>query len=117
MELRPLLIVLMLGVEVFRPMRELLTNLYHQGMAVLSSAQSVFGMTGRAGDDCRGRFGCRSTSVGQQVRPEVSFDGVSFAYDGGHRPALEGCLLRAPAGRDAGRRREPAAPANRRWCG
>ncbi len=41
MELRPLLIVLMLGVEVFRPMREL-TNLYHQGMAVLSSAQSVF---------------------------------------------------------------------------
>ena len=43
MELRPLLIVLMLGVEVFRPMREL-TNLYHQGMAVLSSAQSVFGM-------------------------------------------------------------------------
>ena len=30
MELRPLLIVLMLGVEVFRPMREL-TNLYHQG--------------------------------------------------------------------------------------
>lgn len=34
MELRPLLIVLMLGVEVFRPMREL-TNLYHQGMTVL----------------------------------------------------------------------------------
>ena len=43
MELRPLLILLMLGVEVFRPMREL-TNLYHQGMTVLSSSQSVFGM-------------------------------------------------------------------------
>ena len=43
MELRPLLIVLMLGVEVFRPMRELV-NLYHQGMTTLSSAQSVYGI-------------------------------------------------------------------------
>ena len=85
MELRPLLIVLMLGVEVFRPIREL-TNLYHQGMTVLSSAQSVFGMldepvTIRDSETAAGR----PTS---EIRPEVSFDGVTFGYDGGHRPAL-----------------------------
>ena len=44
MELRPLLIVLMLGVEVFRPMREL-TNLYHQGMAVLSPRRACSGLS------------------------------------------------------------------------
>ena len=86
MELRPLLIVLMLGVEIFRPMREL-TNLYHQGMAVLSSSQSVFGIIDEpvavldpvpAAD-----------RPAPEVRPEVSFEGVTFGYEGGHRPALQ----------------------------
>ena len=86
MELRPLLIVLMLGVEVFRPMREL-TFLYHQGMAVLSSAQSVFGIIDqpvsvREAETARGE-------PAPEIRPEVSFDDVTFGYEGGHRPALE----------------------------
>ena len=85
MELRPLLIVLMLGVEVFRPMREL-TNLYHQGMAVLSSAQSVFEIIDEpvAVLDPGPAEGLQTL----KVRPRVSFEGVTFGYEGGHRPAL-----------------------------
>ena len=101
MELRPLLIVLMLGVEVFRPMREL-TNLYHQGMAVLSSAQSVFGMIDEP-VTIRGPIrGSAAPGRGRGVRPEVSFEGVSFAYDGGHRPALEGVSFELRQGETLG---------------
>ena len=41
LELRPLLIVLMLGVEVFRPLRELV-QLYHDGIMAISSAEGIF---------------------------------------------------------------------------
>ena len=85
MELRPLLIVLMLGVEIFRPMREL-TTLYHQGMAVISASQSVFGILDQPvaileSDTAAGR-------PAPTIEPGVSFEGVTFGYDGGHRPAL-----------------------------
>ena len=85
MELRPLLIVLMLGVEVFRPMREL-TNLYHQGMTVLSSSQSVFGILD---EQVTVRDPDSPAQPGARLRPEVSFEEVSFGYQGGHRSALE----------------------------
>ena len=85
MELRPLLIVLMLGVEVFRPMREL-SNLYHQGMNVISSSQSVFGII----DEPAAILESESAAErpGPELRPEVAFEGVTFGYDDGHRPAL-----------------------------
>ena len=85
MELRPLLIVLMLGVEVFRPIREL-TSLYHQGMTVLSSAQGVFGIMDEPVTILE------SEAAGKQpapdITPEVSFEGVTFGYDGGYRSAI-----------------------------
>ena len=85
MELRPLLIVLMLGVEVFRPMREL-TNLYHQGMSVLSSSQSVFQIL----DERVSVVDAAAPSAHPaDLRPEVSFESVTFGYDGGHRDALD----------------------------
>ena len=84
MELRPLLIVLMLGVEVFRPMREL-TNLYHQGMSVLSSSQSVFAIL----DEKITVADAATPSAPANLRPEVSFESVTFGYDGGHRDALD----------------------------
>ena len=86
MELRPLLIVLMLGVEIFRPMREL-TNLYHQGMTVLSSSQSVFGII----DEPVAVLDPVSAAdrPAPEIRPEVSFEDVTFGYEGGHRPALQ----------------------------
>ena len=86
MELRPLLIVLMLGVEVFRPMREL-TNLYHQGMAVLSSAQSVFEIMDEPVSvlDPEPDVGVEAS----EIKPRLSFQEVTFGYDGGHRQALQ----------------------------
>ena len=85
MELRPLLIVLMLGVEIFRPMREL-TNLFHMGMNVLASAQSVFGVIDEPVTiKPPETFQDRDFS---DIDPEISFQDVSFGYDGGHRPAL-----------------------------
>ncbi len=85
MELRPLLIVLMLGVEIFRPMREL-TNLYHQGMTVISSSQSVFAIM----DEQVSVVESESAMSGPapEVSPEVSFEDVTFGYEGGHRQAL-----------------------------
>ncbi len=85
MELRPLLIVLMLGVEVFRPMREL-TNLYHQGMTVLSSAQSVFGIMDEPVTIVESEAATRQAPT--EITPEVSFEEVTFGYDSGYRPAL-----------------------------
>ena len=41
LELRPLLIVLMLGIEIFRPLRELV-SLYHEGVLAMSSAEGIF---------------------------------------------------------------------------
>jgi ATP-binding cassette subfamily C protein CydCD len=41
MQLSALLIILMLGVEIYRPMRELRTVL-HQGMVGLSAAQGLY---------------------------------------------------------------------------
>ncbi len=85
MELRPLLIVLMLGVEVFRPMREL-TNLYHQGVNVVSSAQSVFAIID---EPVTIREPASSASLkSDEIEPEVRFENVTFGYDGGQRSAL-----------------------------
>ena len=99
MELRPLLIVLMLGVEVFRPMREL-TNLYHQGMTVLSSAQSVFGIMDEpvAIQDP----GSGAEAQTPPIEPRVSFEGVTFGYDGGHRSALRDVSFELHAGETLG---------------
>ena len=86
MELRPLLIVLMLGVEVFRPMREL-TNLYHQGMATIASAQSVFSVI----DEPVAINEPESATEMQpsDINPEVTFESVTFGYENGHREALQ----------------------------
>ncbi len=99
MDLRPLLIVLMLGVEIFRPMRELV-NLYHQGMATLSSAQSVFGILDEPVTVVE------PDSVAERsvpdISPEVTFDRVIFGYDGGHRSALDGVSFELRQGETLG---------------
>ncbi len=85
MELRPLLIVLMLGVEIFRPMREL-TNLYHQGMTVISSSQSVFAIMDEPVSVVESESAL--SVAAPEVSPEISFESVTFGYEGGHRQAL-----------------------------
>ena len=110
LELRSLLIVLMLGAEVFRPLREL-TQLYHQGMMAMASAEGVFALLdspvtvadpaasgARSPSDAGELKGTRA----EPLRPEVVFEGVSIAYDGGRRPALEDVSFTLHAGETLG---------------
>ncbi len=84
LELRPLLIVLMLGVEIFRPLRELV-QLYHEGMIAMSSAEGIFGIMDSPAAVRDPGPSAGGTGV---LKPEVTFRSVSHAYSGGKRPAL-----------------------------
>jgi ATP-binding cassette, subfamily B, bacterial len=86
MGLPELLVILMLGVEVFRPLREL-RILLHQGMLGTSAAKGIVEIlaaepairdTGRAGADA------------VTIASSVTFEDVTFSYPGGRRPAHEG---------------------------
>ncbi|MGH7414824.1 MAG: ABC transporter ATP-binding protein, partial [Candidatus Rokuibacteriota bacterium] len=96
MELTALVVVLMLGVEIFRPLRELRVVL-HQGMLGLSAAQGILALlavkptvadTGHHGN--------------QNLDPAINFDGVTFSYPGGRRPALEQLSFSVAAGERVG---------------
>ena len=96
LELRALMIVLMLGVEIFRPLRELV-QLYHDGVMAMSSAEGIFAImdspvTVRDPDS---REGGNDEVAGQdaqdgagRLQPEITFQQVSHAYNQGRRPAL-----------------------------
>src|SRR5438067_1099549 len=111
--LQTLAIVLMLGVEVFRPLREL-TSLYHRGMVAMSATNGIYTIldqepevrdpaggaptpdraTERRRDGATGPF---SPSLDLSVSPSVTFEHVSFAYPG--RPwALEDISFTLRAG-------------------
>ena len=78
MELSALLVILMLGVEVYRPMRDLRTVL-HQGMNGLSAAQGIYRLLD-------GEPQVRDADTGSapvSLSPEIVFDDVTFRYPGG----------------------------------
>ena len=83
MSLGTLLVVLMLGVEVFRPLRDLRV-LLHQGMLGLSAARGVLALlatTSPVRDE-----GGAVTDL-RRLAPTVAFDDVTFRYPGGRGPA------------------------------
>ena len=90
-----LLIILMLGVEVFRPLREL-SQLFHQGLLGVSASGGVFDLlaarplVAEAPD-------ARDVEPGAG-RPGVAFEGVTFSYPGGRRPALQHVSFRVACG-------------------
>src|SRR5262245_45850979 len=98
MDLGALLIILMLGVEVFRPLREL-RILLHQGMLGVSAAQGIFNLL-----DARPPVADRAERVVDDARlaPTVSFERVTFSYPGGRRPAHDGLSLDVRAGERVG---------------
>ena len=88
LELRALMIVLMLGVEVFRPLRELV-QLYHDGVMAMSSAEGIFAImdspvTVREPD----RNATAADTAVADLKAEITFEDVSHAYNEGRRPAL-----------------------------
>ncbi len=97
LELRALLIVLMLGVEIFRPLRELV-QLYHDGMIAMSSAEGIFDIM-----DAEVEVADAEASASPlELAPEVIFEDVSYAYSGGRRPALRNLSFTLNAGETLG---------------
>ncbi|MDH3681784.1 MAG: ABC transporter ATP-binding protein/permease [Acidimicrobiia bacterium] len=85
MELTSLLIILMLGVEIFRPMRELRTVL-HQGMVGRSAAQGIYQLL----DDRPLVTDAEPAPLAAPLVPTVTFSGVRFRYPGGRRDVHRG---------------------------
>ena len=98
MSLEALLVILMMGVEVFRPLRELRT-LLHQGMVGQAAAQGVFSILDASPE-------IRDPGVSQaeidDAPATLEFDDVTFAYPGGRRPAHRGLSFRVAAGERIG---------------
>jgi ATP-binding cassette subfamily C protein CydCD len=108
--LSSLVVILLLGVEVFRPIRELV-QLFHQGILAQASAQGIFALldTPVTIKDAPSRAPVMSGSPervtaddGSRLRPEVVFDNVVFGYQGGARPALKGVSFTLQAGETLG---------------
>jgi ATP-binding cassette subfamily C protein CydCD len=97
LELRALLIVLMLGVEIFRPLREL-TQLYHDGMIAMSSAEGIFDIMDAQVEVVDAAAGAAPLDLS----PEITFEGVDYAYSGGRRPALHDLSFTLKAGETLG---------------
>jgi ATP-binding cassette, subfamily B, bacterial len=89
LELSTLLVVVMMGVEVFRPLREL-TLLYHQGMLGMASSQAVFDLLEDQPDVVESPDAHRPDGP---IEPSLGFAGVTFAYPGRPQPALRGIDL------------------------
>ena len=97
MSLTVLLMVLMLGVEVYRPLRDM-RSLMHNGMLAQASAQTIFQLL-----DARPIVTEKSTAIpAGTISPTVLFKEVSFAYPGGRRAAHEGLSFTVNAGERVG---------------
>jgi ATP-binding cassette subfamily C protein CydCD len=96
MSLTALLIVLMMGVEVFRPLREL-RALMHQGMVAQSAAQAVFELL-----EARPVVVDKPLSGTRRLAPTIEFDNVTFAYPGGRQAAHRGLAFAVAKGERVG---------------
>jgi ATP-binding cassette subfamily B protein len=115
MTIEALLIVLMAGTEVFRPLRDL-RGVLHQGMTGQSAAAGIhallaaeplvpagFGTAGvspalvKSGRDGRG-----PDAAALPLAPTIAFEDVHFAYPGGRGPAHDGLAFSVAAGEKIG---------------
>jgi ATP-binding cassette subfamily C protein CydCD len=86
MSLTALLIVLMAGTEIFRPLRDLRTVL-HQGLNGQAAAHGILALL--ATPDAAPAVSPRPISTAS-LRPRIEFQDVRFAYPGGRRAAHQG---------------------------
>ena len=91
MSVPALLVILMLGVEVFRPLREL-RILLHQGMLGLSAARGIFAILDATPAVHDRPPGPEPTDAG------VVFDAVTFSYPGARNPAHVDLSFRVRSG-------------------
>jgi ATP-binding cassette subfamily C protein CydCD len=96
MGLEALLIVLMAGTEVFRPLRDLRTVLHH-GMVGQSAATAVHALLEARSDTPTG-----GAPHVPNLIPSIAFDAVAFAYPGRRADALAGLSFQIAAGETVG---------------
>ena len=95
MEFEELLIILMLGIELFRPFREL-SQLFHQGLNGQSAAHGIFSFL-----DAKPLVASQGIDKSRIGTPEISFRDVSFGYPGSRQIALGRFNLKVSAGETA----------------
>ena len=89
-EIRSLLIGMMFGVEVFKPLREL-AQLYHQGMVASAAAKGIFNMLDspiEIEDPEQTDAASAGHTGGLSPAPEISFEDVRFGHICGRGLAL-----------------------------
>ena len=98
MSLQALLIILMMGIEVFRPLRDL-RALLHQGMVGQSAAEGVLAIL-----NATPAIRADREPVGEAVAlmPSVELDDVHFQYPGGQQAAHDGLSFRIAPGERVG---------------
>ena len=98
LELAALLIVVMMGVEAFRPLREL-TNIYHRGMFALASTRAVFDIL----DEQPNIIDTQSSQQDADTFvPTVEFQDVEFEYPTREELSLNGVSLKVESGERIG---------------
>jgi len=85
MSLEALLVVLMAGTEIFRPLRDL-RSVLHQGMVGQSAALGIHALLDAQPAVPPGG----AVLVLKDRAPDIAFEGVHFAYPGGRAPAHDG---------------------------
>jgi len=107
MTIEALLIVLMAGTEVFRPLRDL-RGVLHQGMVGQSAAAGIHALLaaeplvppGPRASRPQDAAGTAAVPVGRS--PAIAFEDVHFAYPGGRQAAHDGLTFTVAAGEKIG---------------
>jgi len=107
-----LLIVLMAGTEIFRPLRDL-RSVLHRGMLGQSAASSIHALmdaqpehaerlaTSTHRDPAQGQFPAGITRTSRRATPSIQFDAVTFSYSP-QRPAHQALSFMVAAGERVG---------------
>tara|TARA_B100001250_G_scaffold362712_1_gene341583 strand:- start:8559 stop:12140 length:3582 start_codon:yes stop_codon:yes gene_type:complete len=98
MEMTTLLIILMAGIEVFRPQRDL-RALLHNGMMGLSAAQGIFKVFDT---EPRVKEPVEPVILEQQLEPRISFQNVTFHYPSAREATLNGLNITVEPGERVG---------------
>ena len=96
MSLEALLIILMAGTEIFRPLRDL-RSVLHQGMVGQSAASAVLALLEAKSDAPAG-----GAPHQQDLTPSITFEAVGFAYKGRRGDAHAGLSFAIAAGETVG---------------
>ncbi|MBM46675.1 MAG: thiol reductant ABC exporter subunit CydC [Acidimicrobiaceae bacterium] len=98
MEMTTLLIILMAGIEVFRPQRDL-RALLHNGMMGLSAAQGIFKVFDT---EPRVKEPVEPVVLEQQLEPRILFQNVTFHYPSAREATLNGLNITVEPGERVG---------------